>query len=53
MMPWYRTRTLYLGLGLILLTNAVVLGSVWENRSGDRDSTLALTDRELAPPSSY
>jgi hypothetical protein len=42
-----------MGLGLILLTNAVVLGSVWDNRSGDRDSTLALTDRELASPINY
>lgn len=53
MMPWYRTRTLYLGLGLILVANAVVLGAVWDNRSADPDSTLSLTDRELALPNSY
>ena len=52
-MPWYRTRAFYFGFGLILLTNAVVLGSVWYNRSGDPDSTLALTDRELASPVNY
>lgn len=53
MMPWYRTRTLYLGLGLILVANAVVLGTVWDNRSAEPDSTLSLTDRELALPNSY
>lgn len=52
-MPWYRARTFFLGLALILLTNAVVLGGVWYNRSGDPDSTLTLTERELASPFNY
>lgn len=42
-----RRVTLLAGLALILLTNAVALGGVWWNRSGEPDSVLALSEREL------
>lgn len=42
-----RRTTLLAGLGLIMLTNAVALGGVWWNRSGEPDSVLALSQREL------
>lgn len=45
-LPSHRT-TLLAGLGLIVLTNAVALGGVWWNRSGEPDSVLALSEREL------
>ncbi|WP_051246321.1 DUF4824 family protein [Metapseudomonas resinovorans] len=35
------------GLALIGLTNAIALGGVWLNRSGEPDSRLLLTEREL------
>ena len=38
------------GLALILLTNAVALGGVAWNRSGEPDSRLALSERELVLP---
>ena len=40
-------RLLLAGVALILATNAVVLGGVAYNRSGEPESTLALTEREL------
>jgi hypothetical protein len=43
-------RTLLIGAALILATNAVALIGVAYNRSGDPDSTLVLTQRELIPP---
>jgi Domain of unknown function (DUF4824) len=49
-MFWYRARSLYLGLGLLMLTNLVVLSTVWYNRTLEPDSTLTLTDRELSSP---
>lgn len=42
-----RRVTLLAGLALILLTNMVALGGVWWNRSGEPDSVLALSEREL------
>lgn len=47
-----RTRryTLIAGLALVGLTNAVLLGGVAYNRSGEPDSSLRLTERELRPP---
>jgi hypothetical protein len=48
-MPWYRRRALFAGLGLLMLVNMVVLGSIWYNRS-EADSTLTLTDREVMSP---
>lgn len=44
-----RTRhSLIAGLAVLLLTNAVALGGVWWNRSGEPDSTLKLSMRELS-----
>ncbi|MEK1941309.1 MAG: DUF4824 family protein [Pseudomonas sp.] len=40
-------RTFWLGAGLILLTNAVALGGVYYNRSGEPASVLTLSEREL------
>lgn len=47
MKTWTRRHTLIAGLGVILLTNAVALGGVLWNRSGEAESTLKLTQREL------
>jgi hypothetical protein len=46
-MTWSRKHTLIAGLALIALTNAVALGGVAWNRSGEPDSVLKLTQREL------
>ena len=43
-------RTLLAGIGLILLTNAVVLAGVAYNRSGTPESSITLTERELGLP---
>jgi len=45
-----RMYTLIAGLALILSVNAVVLVGVAYNRSGEPESALLLTQRELAPP---
>ncbi len=50
MKPWSRGRTLGLGIGLIVLTNAVALVGVWWNRAAPPDSTLTLSERELGLP---
>lgn len=50
MMQWSRAHTLIAGAALIVLTNAVALVGVAYNRSGDPDSVLALTQRELQTP---
>ncbi|HMW18523.1 MAG TPA: DUF4824 family protein [Accumulibacter sp.] len=42
-------RTLIAGCGLIALVNALVLGGVAYNRSGEPDSLLRLSERELPP----
>ncbi len=42
-----RTRALLAGVALIVLTNAVVLAGVAYNRSGEPESVLKLTEREL------
>ncbi len=49
-MKWSRTRTLVAGLALILATNAVALIGVAYNRSGEPESALKLTQRELQLP---
>lgn len=49
-MKWSRSRALLTGAALILATNIVVLGGVAYNRSGEPESTLKLTQRELALP---
>lgn len=48
---WTRARTLAAGVVLIVLSNAVALGGVMSNRSGEPESRLTLTEREL--PLSY
>lgn len=50
MRSWSRGRTLGLGIGLIVLTNAIALGGVWWNRSADPESVLTLSQRELSLP---
>jgi len=49
MMNWSRTRTLIAGAAVIALTNAVALLGVAYNRSGEPDSVMQLTQRELHP----
>ncbi len=49
-MAWTRGRTLLAGTVLILLTNAVALGGAWWNRSGEPESRLLLSERELLLP---
>lgn len=49
-MTWSRKHTLIAGIALIALTNAVALVGVAYNRSGEPESELRLTQRELAPP---
>jgi hypothetical protein len=41
-------RTFWLGAGLIVLSNALALGGVYYNRSGEPDSVLRLSERELS-----
>jgi len=50
---WSRTRTLVAGVALIAITNAVALVGVAWNRSGEPESELTLTQRELRWPYSY
>lgn len=50
MITWNRTRTLVAGAALILAANAVALVGVAYNRSGEADSLLRLTQRELQLP---
>ncbi len=50
MMRWSRVHTLVAGAALIVLTNAVALVGVAYNRSGNPDSILVLTQRELQMP---
>jgi hypothetical protein len=52
-MNWTRTHALLGGAGLILLVNAVALGGVAWNRSGEPDSRLPLSQRELLRNSSW
>lgn len=47
--PSTRQR-LWLGLGLILLSNALALAGVYYNRSGEPESSLTLSERELQWP---
>ncbi|WP_447752446.1 DUF4824 family protein [Pseudomonas nicosulfuronedens] len=52
-MNWTRTHALVGGISLILLVNAVALGGVAWNRSGEPDSVLPLSQRELLRNSSW
>ena len=45
--------TVIAGVALIALTNAIALGGVAWNRSGEPDSVLKLTQRELSNPYTY
>ncbi len=47
-----RRSGIFLAIGLLVLTNVVVLGGVAYNRSGEPDAAVMLTEREL-PLSSY
>jgi len=49
-MTWSRKHTLIIGIALMALTNAVALIGVAYNRSGEPESELRLTQRELAAP---
>jgi len=49
-MKWSRRHSLIAGLALIALTNAVALVGAVYNRSGEPESTLRLSERELQPP---
>lgn len=50
---WSRRHTLAAGVALIALTNAIALGGVAGNRSGEPESVLKLTQRELSQPGVY
>lgn len=50
MIAWSRRRTLIAGLALILVVNAIALAGVAYNRSGEPESTLPLSERELQLP---
>lgn len=47
---WNIKHSLIAGAGLILISNAVALSGVYYNRSGEPDSTVMLTERELGAP---
>lgn len=47
MKTWTRAHTLIAGTALIVLTNAVALGGVYFNRSGEGEARVVLTEREL------
>ena len=49
-MSWYRSWPFLSGITLIVITNAVALGSAISNRRGAPESTLTLTERELERP---
>jgi hypothetical protein len=46
-------RAMLFGIALILVTNAIVLAGVYYNRSGEPESTITLTERELGLPYYY
>jgi len=49
-MNWNRGTATVAGLALLVLTNAVALGGAAWNRSGEPDSRLQLSERELSVP---
>ncbi|MBW8760105.1 MAG: DUF4824 family protein [Burkholderiales bacterium] len=49
-MNWNRRTATWAGLALLVLTNAVALGGAAWNRSGEPDSRLQLSERELSVP---
>jgi hypothetical protein len=52
-MNWTRRHTLAAGIVLIAITNAIALGGVAWNRSGEPESVLKLTQREVLAPRGY
>ena len=52
-LTWSSGRTLAAGIALIALTNAIALGGVAYNRSGEPESMLKLTQREVLAPHGY
>lgn len=50
MTTWSRKKTFVAGLAIILVVNVVALGGVAYNRSGDPESILHLSQRELQVP---
>jgi hypothetical protein len=52
-LTWSRGHTLAAGVALIALTNAIALGGVAYNRSGEPESVLKLTQREVLAPHGY
>lgn len=52
-LSWSRGRTLAAGLALIALTNAIALGGVAWNRSGEPESVLKLSQREFLVPHDF
>jgi Domain of unknown function (DUF4824) len=52
-MKWSRKHSIVAGAALIAATNAVALLGVTYNRNGEPESTLQLTQRELAPMGSW
>jgi len=53
MIAWLRRQPLIVGTALIVFVNAVALAGVAYNRSGDPDSVLHLSQRELKLPYSW
>ena len=52
-LTWSSGRTLAAGIALIALTNTIALGGVAYNRSGEPESVLKLTQREVLAPHGY
>ena len=50
MIAWSRRRTLFAGLALILVVNGFVLSGVALNRTGEPESLVQLSERELQLP---
>jgi len=46
-------KAMMAGIGLIIVTNAIVLAGVSYNRSGEPETTITLTERELSLPYRY
>ena len=46
-------KAMMLGINLIIITNAIVLAGVYYNRSGEPESSIRLTERELSLPYRY
>ena len=52
-LAWSRTHTLVAGVAVIAVTNAIALGGVAWNRSGEPESVLKLTEREVWQPRGF